>query len=477
MTGLTKSTLVGVIGAGAMGAGIAQVAAAAGHTVMLYDVAEGAAEQGRAGIARGLARLVERGRMTSEAVEELVGRISLAGDLSDLSDTGLVVEAIVERLDVKQKLFAELEAVVSHDCILATNTSSISVTAIASALTHPGRVAGMHFFNPAPIMKLVEVVDGLATDAAIGDCLMQTARDWGKVSVRVASTPGFIVNRVARPFYAEALRFTEERRADPATLDAIMTEAGGFRMGPMTLMDLIGHDVNSAVTQSVFDATFQDPRYRPSYLQQELVAAGWYGRKSGRGFYSYEEGATRPEPQTEDTQAGTVLSDFDFSSEHEVAGALIMPSVGQSAERLAHVRGVPVLVHDLPAPGVSAKRIAFSVSAGGPAELIATFAATMASKGLAASRVEDGPGLPVLRTLAMLANEAFDLMLHETASAEDIDLAMTNGVNYPRGPVAWTQEIGASKLVAALDAILVETGDPRYRASYGLRRAAMTGSV
>lgn len=321
MTALSKSNVVAVIGSGAMGAGIAQVAAQAGHVVRMFDAQEGAAEQGRAGILRTLDRLIEKGRLDSAGREAIAERLVVASGVDDLSDAALVIEAIVENLEIKRKLFATLEDIVAPSAILATNTSSLSVTAIAAGLRYPGRVAGLHFFNPAPIMKLVEIVSGLASDEAVLDTLFQTAAAWGKKPVQATSTPGFIVNRVARPFYAEGLRLLEEGVADPATIDAVMREAGGFRMGPFELMDLIGHDVNFAVTRSVFEAYFGDPRYRPSLIQQELVAAGWLGRKTGRGFYEYDPDTDRPEPVTVPPGAplGSVLIEGDLGPAEALA--------------------------------------------------------------------------------------------------------------------------------------------------------------
>ncbi|WP_107312617.1 3-hydroxyacyl-CoA dehydrogenase, partial [Burkholderia metallica] len=296
---LAPSAVVGVIGAGAMGAGIAQVAAAAGHTVLLYDLNEAACERALAGVRAQFARLAEKGRLEPAEADAAGNRIRAVRELADFAGAALIVEAAAERLDVKREIFATLERHVDDACVLATNTSSISITSIAAGLRVPQRVAGLHFFNPAPLMALVEVVSGLATAPDIAQRLYASAAAWGKQPVMAKSTPGFIVNRVARPYYAEALRVLNEQGGTPASIDAVMREAGGFRMGPFELMDLIGHDVNFAVTESVFRAYFNDPRYTPSLIQQELVNAGFLGRKSGRGFYSYADGATPPAPDVE----------------------------------------------------------------------------------------------------------------------------------------------------------------------------------
>jgi 3-hydroxybutyryl-CoA dehydrogenase len=259
--------------------------------VKLLDNRPGAAAKAVAGIRAQFAKLAEKGKMSAEAAQAAGERLVAVEQLADLADAALVVEAIVESLEAKQKLYRDLEDIVGADCIFGTNTSSISVTAIGSALQRPERLAGLHFFNPAPLMALVEIVSGLATDKAVADTLFATAAAWGKTPVHARSTPGFIVNRVARPYYAEALRIAQEGAADCATIDAVMREAGGFRMGPFELMDMIGHDVNFAVTRSVWNAFFNDQRFLPSLIQQELVDAGFYGRKSGRGFYDYREGA------------------------------------------------------------------------------------------------------------------------------------------------------------------------------------------
>ena len=288
-----KTAPVAVVGAGTMGAGIAQVAAVAGHPVIVYDAAEGAAGRAAAAVRDRVARLVAKGRLD---LDPSGLQLAVAADLGELAPAGCVIEAVAEDLAVKQALFADLEKIVTPDCVLATNTSSLSPTAIAAGLSHPGRLVGLHFFNPAPVMRLVEVVSGLATDPAVAAAVTRLAEDWGKQVVQASATPGFIVNRVARPFYAEALRLAEERAASPATIDAVLTQAGGFRMGPFALMDLVGQDVNEAVTRSVWAAFGYDPRFAPSLLQRAMVEAGWLGRKTGRGWYRYGDDAEPSEP-------------------------------------------------------------------------------------------------------------------------------------------------------------------------------------
>ena len=290
---------IGVIGAGTMGSGIAQIAAQAGHSVRIFDMQQEALDRSKAALDKVMARLVEKGKLTLDESEAITGRISYATDLSAFADRDLVIEAIVEDLGVKQKLFTSLEGIVGTDSVLASNTSSLSITAIAGALAHPERMIGLHFFNPAPLLPLVEVIPGMATEGALVDRCVALMKDWGKVPVVAKDTPGFIVNRVARPFYGEALRIYEEGLADMATIDQAMRTIGGFRMGPFELMDLIGNDVNFAVTKSVFEAFFFDPRYRPSFTQQRMVEAGWLGKKTGRGYFNYAEGAIPPEANSD----------------------------------------------------------------------------------------------------------------------------------------------------------------------------------
>ncbi len=295
---LARESIVGVVGAGAMGAGIAQVAAQAGHRVLLADAQQGAVARALASIGKDLRTQAARGRLSAADADAALARIQ-PGPLDGFARCRLVVEAIVEDLDAKRNLFADLEALVNADCVLATNTSSLSITAMAAGLQHPERVVGMHFFNPAARMKLVEVISGLETSTTVAETVFATAQAWGKQAAYAKSTPGFIVNRIARPFYGEAWRSYTEGAADPATIDAIVRDCGGFPMGPFELMDLIGHDVNLAVSRSVFDATFGDRRYAPSLAQQELVRAGRLGRKTGRGVYDYREGAAKAEARVE----------------------------------------------------------------------------------------------------------------------------------------------------------------------------------
>src|SRR6202522_1028572 len=294
-----SEALVAVVGCGVMGVGIAQLAAIAGQRAVPYDIRRGALAVAIDALKIGVERLVDKSRIAAEGGRQALARIGVAQSLGDLRVATRVIEAVAEDLQGKRELFKELEAIVSKDCLLASNTSSLSITAIASHLKFPERVVGMHFFNPVQSMQLVEVVRGLATSDICAQTTYATAARWGKAPVYTKSTPGFIVNRVARPYYAEGLRLLNERAGTPASIDAIMREAGGLRMGPFELMDLIGHDTNLAVTKSIFQAYFCDPRFSPSVIQQELVDAGYLGRKSGRGFYEYGPNAFSEEATIE----------------------------------------------------------------------------------------------------------------------------------------------------------------------------------
>ncbi|KZE27321.1 3-hydroxyacyl-CoA dehydrogenase PaaH [Crenobacter luteus] len=501
---LTLQDRIAVVGAGAMGRGIAAVAAQAGHEVYLFDMNADAARAAPALIRDEWQGLVKRGKWTQEALEAAAARLRPVAELAELSDAALVVEAIVEAAEPKQSLFRQLEAVLSDSAILASNTSSISITLLARGLSRPERFAGLHFFNPATRMKLVEVIHGLATDPAVIDTLVDTVAAWGKLPVRAQSTPGFIVNRVARPYYAEGLRIVGERAAQPETVDALLREAGRFPMGPFELMDLIGHDVNYAVTSSVFAAMYQDGRFQPSLIQQERVAAGWFGRKTGRGFYDYRDGASRPAPQTEPArpapagvvtvgelgplealaqrlaEAGVTVSRSDGSDEGwiECGGVRIALSDGRTAtQRAADTGHADWVLVDLALDYASTSRLAIAVAdqaTGGAAD-----AATglLQGAGISVSRVDDIAGMVVLRTMAMLANEAADTVLHGIASAADVDMAMRYGTNYPVGPLAWADAFGAPRLAEALQALFAHYGESRYRTSPLIRRLAANGGT
>jgi len=495
---LSPQTLVAVVGAGAMGAGIAQVAAAAGHPVKLLDTRPGAAAAAIMGIRGQFKRLADKGKMSHESSAAASQRLTAVDALAELADAGLVIEAIIEDLAAKNALFTELESLCREDCLFATNTSSISVTAIGAALKNPGRLAGLHFFNPAPLMALVEVVSGLASDPAVAATLYATAKAWGKTPVHARSTPGFIVNRVARPYYAEALRQLHEGMADCATLDAIMREAGGFRMGPFELIDLVGLDINFAVTQSVWQAYFNDPRFTPSPVLREYVAAGWLGRKRGRGFFDYAEGAPKPMPVTE--AACPAPADIMLIGDSALTAALmerlaargiafrhmaqeapgivaragdarLMLTDGGSATRRARRENQPnTLVVDLALDYTQATRLAVAAAESCSPAAVAAGVGLLQAAGFAVSRLKDGPGLPVMRTLAMLANEAADAVNQGVASAEAIDTAMRLGVSYPRGPLEWAAAVGLPVIHDVLVNLAASYGEDRYRISPWLQQ-------
>jgi 3-hydroxybutyryl-CoA dehydrogenase len=498
MAALPSSASVGVIGAGTMGAGIAQVAASAGHTVLLFDAQTGAVERVVAAIRAALARVVERKRMTSDEAEALLARIKPCASLDQMKSAGLVVEAIVEDMAAKKTLFAALEAMLPADAILATNTSSLSITEMAGGLRHPERVVGLHFFNPAPVMPLVEVISGFATAPAVADSAFETSLAWGKAPVRVKSTPGFLGNRVARPYYGEALRSIEEGATDVATYDAIMREAAGFRMGPFELLDLVGVDVNWAVTNSVHDAYFHDPRYKPFRIQGEMVAAGRLGRKTTLGFYDHRDGAPRPAVRTADSgprpdhviiegdlgparalearieRSGVALRSVPGSGHIALKGARLALSDGRMAtERMA--ADPPLVLFDLALDYGAATRIAIAGADQARPEAIAAAAGLFQALGMAVSIVDDIPGLVALRTVAMLANFGADAVHVGIADAVGVDRAMQVGFNYPKGPLAWAEALGLPFVVAVLDHLARAYGEDRYRASPLLRRRAASG--
>jgi len=396
VTPLSRDSKVGVVGAGAMGTGIAQVAATAGHRVLLYDTSPAALDRAITSIEKSLARSVEKGRLTAGQANDIRDRVTLAGvdtadftKLDEFRGCTIVIEAVLEELDVKRDIFSRLEKAVGDDAVLGTNTSSLSVTAIARGCKHPERVIGIHFFNPPTILPLVEIVPGLVTGDTVTQAVSKLIRNWGKTTVIASDTPGFIVNRIARPFYGEALRIYEEGIADFATIDWAMRDLGGFRMGPFELMDFIGNDVNFAATRAVFEATYFDPRYKPFLTQQRLVEAEFLGRKTGRGYYDYSSGAVTPEPKRDDALGRRILD----------------------------------------------------------------------------------------RILALLINEAADAVLFNIASVQDADLAMVEGVNYPRGLLQWADALGIATVLSRLDDLQKEYGEDRYRPSALLRRMAAQGKT
>jgi 3-hydroxybutyryl-CoA dehydrogenase len=457
-----------VIGAGLMGAGIAQVAAQAGHQVQLFDTRAGAAEAAKAKLKQTLDGLAVKGKLTADAVQATLARIT---PVDALAPVDLVIEAIVENLDIKRALFAELEAVLAPEAVIATNTSSISVTALARGMKAPGRLVGMHFFNPVPLMKLVEVVSGLGTSPDVAQAVFELAGHWGKTAVHTRSTPGFIVNRIARPYYAEALMLLQDRAATPELIDACL-RAAGFRMGPCELMDLIGHDTNFAVTNSVFAANFFDRRFTPSLVQQELVDAGYLGRKSGRGFYRYPDGAPAlpivsiapPRAARLTVHGRGALAERFAANVPEGVRELDSDWVGLTVDghqlrltdgRRARDFGPGTAVFDLPlAPSGD---IAYA-GAAAPA-------AWLTRLGLTPRPVADLPGLVVARTVAMLINEAADAVSQGVCDEAGADAAMKLGVNYPAGPFEWLAFWGAAPVAALLDRLDQHYRGERYRVS------------
>ena len=376
---------IGIIGSGTMGVGIAQVAAQNGNQVIVIDTNLEALEKAKKGIESTLLKLVDKQKITTEKSVEISNAITWENQFEVLKNSDLIIEAIVENLTIKQNLFASLEAIVSDECILATNTSSLSITSIAAICKKPERVIGIHFFNPAPVMELVEIVPALQTSVEVIRKATSIIESWNKKTVTAKDTPGFIVNRIARPFYSEAIRIYEEGMASIETIDYAMKTIGGFKMGPFELMDLIGHDVNYMVTETVWTSFYFDPRYTPSFTQKRLVEARWFGKKSGRGFYNYAEGSIKNDPESSDA----------------------------------------VLLENI-----------------------------------------------FIRILVMLLNEAANALYLNIANKEDIDLAMTKGVNYPKGLLKWADEIGISNCMDILDTLYDEYREDRYRCSPILRRMA-----
>lgn len=490
MPGIPKDSVVGVVGAGVMGAGIAQVAALAGHQVQIYDSRPEVAANAKRQITTALDKLVEKGKVSASDRDGAVARIQSASSIQDLAAARLVVEAIVEELEAKVQIFTTLEALTDGSTILATNTSSLSVTAVASKLSRPENFAGMHFFNPAPVMGLVEVVSGLATSGETLKTLSDTAKDWGKTPVEAKDAPGFIVNRGARPFYGEPLKFVEEGGTDIASADVLLKSVG-FRMGPMELVDLVGLDINLAASRSMWQSFYGEPRYTPSSLVEARVAAGHLGRKSGKGFYDYPP-AAEAVPKRMATCKGpkevAVHGDIGYANPlfqiSRAAGVEIDRAQGDgwmmldglklalTDGRMAAERGPGWVVFDLALNWEETKIVALAASEGTDPGMAAGFFQAL---GKEVVHVADLPGMLTAKTLCMLINEACETLLHGIASKEDIDVAMKKGLNFPGGPFEWADAVGLDYVVRVLDNMAKAYGDQRYRASILLKRMALNG--
>ena len=477
-----------VVGAGTMGCGIAQVALAAGHEVVICDQNADQLLVAQDEIERRLRRKDPSG------VDATLRRLRTAQKIEQVDLVSpLVVEAVVERLEVKVAVFTAALEQFGAEAILATNTSSLSVTEIAARLPSPGRVVGMHFFNPVPVMRLVEVVRGIRSDEAVVQETAELARSWGKEVAFVRSTPGFIVNRVARAYYGEALRLIEEGSVLPECVDELMRAGNGFRMGPFELMDLIGVEVNNTVTRTVWSGFNFEPRFAPSVLQAEMAVGGLHGRKTGRGFYDYRDGATPPIPQPLDVvpkipsrmmmcgidrdlavlvsrATGAALSSEPGEGVLRLAGlGLVKLTDGRTAREEAQRLGAPVVLLDRCLDPVSSCAAAIT---GTDDRLVDAVASLLAAAGISAYRVADTPGLVVARILALIANEAWETVQEGTATATDVDVAMVLGTNFPCGPIEWTHRFGVNTVRAILDHIHDEYRDPRYRTGRGLRAAS-----
>ncbi|HEY2454576.1 MAG TPA: 3-hydroxyacyl-CoA dehydrogenase PaaH [Scandinavium sp.] len=463
---------VAVIGSGTMGAGIAEVAAMAGQQVLLHDINAEAMTRALAALRQRLESRVARGKLSAEACERGLARIVPVTDITALAAADLVIEAAAENRDIKKALFTQLGEICPPHTLLTSNTSSISITAIAAGVKHPERVAGLHFFNPAPVMKLVEVVSGVATSAEVVTQLSQCVLAWGKQPVQCQSTPGFIVNRVARPFYAEAWRALEEHVAAPEAIDTALREAGGFPMGPLALTDLIGQDVNFAVTCSVFNAFWQERRFLPSLVQQELVLAGRFGKKSGHGVYAWPQGAAEAEfypTVPAHRQAANIQKERDVVTLDNV---LLMETNGETAQAAATRTHHPVVMLDRSEGTV----VVIAPAASNRLEETEKAIYWLQQQGKQVLLVADYPGLLVWRTVAMLVNEALDALQKGVASEDDINTAMRLGVNYPHGPLAWGEQLGWQRVLALLENLQRHYGEERYRPCSLLRQRALLES-
>ena len=471
----------GVAGAGTMGRGIAQVLAQCGARTLLFDARADAARLAKEAIAQALGRLAEKGRMSAAEVDATLGRIEIAPSLEAFAPCHVVVEAIVEDLEAKQSLFRALEKIVPAQCILASNTSSLSVTAMASACQRPQRVAGYHFFNPVPVMKIVEVVDGVRTDPAATEALAALARRFGHAPVRCKDTPGFVVNHAGRAFVPEALRVLSEGVADFATIDRILVDAAGFRLGPFGLMDLVGLDVAHAVMKSMYAQYFEEPKYRPSFIAEPRVAAGLLGRKTGQGWYRHGKDGPQPIPETPVPRAPrppsvwSSLAEFSTTSSKDAELCLVAP-LGKDATTAALELGLDPArtVAVDPLFGFSKRRTLMTTPVTRP-EVRDAAHGLLAADGVPVSVINDSPGFVAQRVVAHIVNVGCDIVQMRIASPEDLDRAVVLGLGYPRGPLAMGDALGPGKILAVLEAMHALYQEPRYRPSPWLRRRAQLG--
>jgi len=491
---------MGLVGTGVMGAGIAQIAAQAGVVVRLFDAREGAAQSARDNLSGTFAKLVSKGKISQTAMEAALANLRVVEAIDDLGDCDLIVEAIVENLDAKRGLLQQLEGIVSPACILATNTSSLSVTAIATGCRHPERVAGLHFFNPVPLMRVVEVIDGLATARKVGDALLALVARIGHRGVRAKDTPGFIVNHAGRAYGTEALKMLDESIAERGDIDRILRDGAGFRMGPLELLDLTGLDVSHPVMESIYNQFYQEPRYRPSPLTRQMLVGGRLGRKTGHGFYRYENGQliNGPQPQPVPTvqQQPPVWIATENSEDYERLSALVI-NLGAHLEHAAQpspealcllapygrdATSACVRFDTDPArtlcidllTDLSRHRTLMQNPLTSPAMRDAAHA-LLASDGVGITVIGDSVGFVAQRTLAMVVNLACDIAQQRIASVEDIDQAVQLGLGYPKGPLAWGDALGPRRILTILQRMSELTHDPRYRPSPWLRRRAMLG--
>ncbi len=482
--------VAGVAGSGTMGRGIVQVLAQCGVRTLVFDAKPGAAQAAKDAIARTLAGLVQKARVSQADADRTLARIEIVDSLAAFKPCHVVVEAIVELLAPKQELFKALEAAVSESCILASNTSSLSVTAMASACARPGRVAGYHFFNPVPLMKIVEVVDGELTEPWVGDALAALARRYGHKPVRCKDTPGFIINHAGRGYVPESLRVLQEGVADFATIDRILVDAAGFRLGPFGLLDLVGLDVSHSVMKSMHAQYYGEPKYQPSFLSDARVAAGLHGRKTGRGWYKYgKDGVAEkiPEVAVPTAKPASIwcvpeLKDFLSKFNTKIESKPFPDSICFVAP-LGHDATSTALQLSLdPARTVAidplfgfAKRRTLMTTPVTRADVRDAAHALLASDGVPVSVIRDSAGFVAQRVVAHIVNVGCDIVQQRIATPEDLDSAVMLGLGYPHGPLAMGDAIGAQKVLAVLDAMHAFYRDPRYRPSPWLVRRARLG--